>query len=147
MPWKVRVRINDNTGVQEVLVPSHSAQGAKQAVKQMYNVRDTDIYGALYVQENDSYTQKIPSYSSGGGGTFIALIFFGFLFIGVFTPWLLLGLGAVLGLKMSKHSLSGGLVLALILGSGGFILGQNIQKHILHPLPVQELSQPAKKDR
>ena len=108
MEWKVTARLNKYSGPQDIIVPSWSAQGARQAVMDMYNLSPGDVFAAQPVynknNNNNNSNQPTQSYSSGEAsgcstliGGSVATLFIAYIAFGFFAPWILMLVGAVLG--------------------------------------------------
>lgn len=158
MEWKVTARLNKYSGPQEIIVPSWSAQGARQAVMDMYSIPPGDVFSAEPIS-NSNNNQSTPSYNSGGSGEVsgcstliggsVATLFIAYLFFAFFAPWILALLGVVIGFKITRSEATG-LILAIAFGFGGYHAGKLMQdsyffKESNQQAPVEKVAQPTQK--
>jgi hypothetical protein len=156
--WLADVRFDTTIGLQTVSVPADGIEGARQMIMRTYHVNRNQIFNVRQEKVNHNSPQQF-SPSSGnpiagfGAASFIVVA----VLFAMFTPWVLMVLGGMIGTKAGE--LFSGfraseldnpdddqqlaafykIVLpALALGASGFIAGQAIQTKYFSDTPQQQ---------
>lgn len=141
MRYQADVWLGSASGRQKIYVSSNTSQGAREQIKNLYNVSDSDIQNLYPARESEGI-----GLGSLPGSSFLFLFIVGSALWVFFTPWIFMLICGAGGTWISQKIMSTTLedacdndngkaisvilITSLILGGYGFIQGNNWNKEI-----------------